>query len=121
VIERMCKSCGTTFPQANSLQTICGKCAYNKYAKPHKPIKKLGRISKEWIKTRQEWIKDNSPVEGIWKCYLCGKPLTSDTLTLDHMESRSRHPELRFDKGNLAPCCYDCNRKKGSRSLEEVR
>jgi 5-methylcytosine-specific restriction endonuclease McrA len=38
--------------------------------------------------------------------------------TLDHIKSRSRHPELRLELSNLAPCCWRCNKEKGSKELE---
>lgn len=40
-------------------------------------------------------------------------------MELDHVLSRSRHPELTFDEQNLKPSCHDCNYAKGSLSLEE--
>lgn len=75
--------------------------------------------------TRNEWIKANATKDGTWECYLkisplCLGSLTIDTLTLDHVKSRSRHPELRFDLNNLKPCCSPCNTHKGSRYVEEM-
>lgn len=72
----------------------------------------MGRIAKEWVKSRQEWIGAHP---GPWKCYICNTPLDIDTLTLDHVKSRSRRPDLRFDQDNLMPCCWSCNEKKGSK------
>jgi len=120
VIEWMCRPCGVTFVQFNPLQTICGKCAYNKYASPRKPIKRMGTVAKQWAATRRTWIQANGTVTGTWVCYLCDKPLTIDNLTLDHVQSRSRHPELRSEPDNLAACCYSCNTHKGSRNENEL-
>lgn len=81
-------------------------------------MKTLGKVGKKWIRTRAEWFKQN-PAE-YYICYICGDRLTPRETTLDHIKSRSRHPELRFELSNLAPCCYRCNQEKGSRELEEV-
>lgn len=117
MIERMCKNCGNTFPQYNSTQTLCSKCSFNKYQNQgRKPIKKVGKITKKWFETRKEWIKQN-PGNNGWHCYLCGKLLDINTLTLDHKLSRSRHPELRFELSNLAPACARCNYEKGSKNF----
>jgi 5-methylcytosine-specific restriction endonuclease McrA len=55
-----------------------------------------------------------------WHCYLCGRPLTIETLTLDHVKSRSRHPELRYELSNLRPACWACNTAKSSRDITEL-
>jgi 5-methylcytosine-specific restriction endonuclease McrA len=116
--EYMCKNCGRSFTRCNSLNTICQKCQYNKYAKPRKSIKRIGPVARQWIETRQLWIDTHPPKRDYWDCYLCGKKLTIDTLTIDHMKSRGHHPEYRFDMDNLAPCCWRCNEKKGSKDYE---
>lgn len=90
-------------------------------------IKKNGKYAKQWITTRQTWIKNNPPdVDGYWICYLqihewCPIGLTERTLTLDHIVSRSHAPSLRFSADNLRPACIYCNNLKGSRSLEQVK
>jgi 5-methylcytosine-specific restriction endonuclease McrA len=40
--------------------------------------------------------------------------------TLDHVKSRSRHPELRYALTNLRPSCGPCNVMKGSLDLDEL-
>lgn len=97
-----------------------------KNPKNKKFMKKSGKYTKQWLTTRQKWIKDNPPNhQGYWICYLqispeCQKFLTIDTLTLDHMHSRSRHSDERFKQSNLQPCCYPCNELKGSKDVEMV-
>ncbi len=82
---------------------------------------KSGRITLLWIKVRREWFIENPPDEnGYYYCYLCGKPMLPSETTLDHKKSRSRHPELRFVKSNLAPCCWNCNHEKGSKNDDEI-
>lgn len=92
------------------------------------PIKKVGKHTKQWLVTRASWIRHNPPpIEGqFWLCYLrihpfCPVRLTLETLTLDHVVSRSRDPKLRYNADNLKPACKYCNSEKGSRSLEQVR
>lgn len=93
-----------------------------------KPIAKLGKHGKQWLTTRATWIRHNpAPIRGqYWECYLqihpwCPKLLTLETLTLDHVVSRSRDPTLRYTASNLKPACSYCNELKGSRSLDEVK
>lgn len=109
----------------------CGKKSINQYCFAHKPrpalarptkrmavnkpIKKIGKQGGLWIATRKQWIRDNP---GGWHCYLCGLPLDSKTLTLDHVLARSRRPDLRNDMSNLKPACWPCNHKKGSRAVD---
>lgn len=86
----------------------------------------MGRIAKQWAQTRKEWVDNNPPdASGQWECYLqmspdCLKRITLDTLNVEHMESRARRPDLRFEQSNLAPACGPCNELKGSRSAAEL-
>jgi len=118
MILRMCKTCGNSFQQFNTAQTICNLCAYNKYTKPRKPIKRMGKQAKKWSETRARWFKKNK-ADG-YTCYICGKFLTIDETTLDHVIPRSKRPDLRHEFYNLRPCCWTCNSKKGSKSLDNV-
>lgn len=81
-----------------------------------KYLQKNGKYGKQWLATRKTWFRKNPPNhEGWYECYICGKWIKPYETTLDHVKSRSRHPELRFVQSNLKPCCYDCNREKGSK------
>ena len=111
----MCRECGASYKQYNTTQRLCNKCFYNKYAKPKKPLKRRGKIADRWVEVRNDWIQKNSDGTGVWNCYLCGKILTINNLTLDHVIPRSARPDLRFEHSNLKPCCYSCNIKKGSK------
>lgn len=88
---------------------------------PTKSIKKqslrrVGPTTKEWLKTRTEWLRANWPNhQGYYECYICGKWVDSSEITLDHVIPRSKAPELRLDMANLKPCCYNCNQEKGSK------
>lgn len=90
-------------------------------------IKRVGKKTKQWFITRATWIRKNPPDKnGYWYCYLqihpwCPVKLTLETLTLDHVVSRSRDASKVFSKDNLRPACKYCNEKKGSKSLEQVK
>lgn len=80
----------------------------------------MGKVAKQWSVTRNQWIKDNPPTyNGYYTCYYCQSPVHIDEVQIDHKESRSRHPELRFDQSNLVPTCAFDNLQKGSMSAEE--
>ena len=117
----------------------CGYCEslthwpYQCYKNPHlkkwgwkgsrsydKPITKSakthGKSYVKWIKTRTQWFIENAA--DYYTCYLCHKSLMPYETTLDHVVPRSHDATLRYDFKNLKPCCYTCNSKKGSQSLE---
>lgn len=91
------------------------------FNKPRKPIRQISKVGLQWIKKRQQWLRDNPPDNhGYYFCYICSKPLTSLNVTLDHIQPRSRRPDLRLETSNLAPCCWSCNHKKGSKPLHKI-
>jgi 5-methylcytosine-specific restriction endonuclease McrA len=106
---------------------VCGKHSYSEYCLAHKPRKRIitnkrpkqiGPVTRKWLETRNEWMQQHP---GPWNCYICGVALPNYlVLTLDHIKSRSRYPELRFVLSNLAPCCASCNKRKGSKNIEEM-
>lgn len=113
---KACKHCGSD--QHASL--MCFQRPRKPLQSKRKLLNRVGPVTARWIETRHQWIAAHVTATGTWNCYLCGRELTLDTLTLDHIKSRSRHPELRFDLTNLAPCCIGCNTRKGSKDLEEL-
>lgn len=87
-----------------------------------------GKHHKQWLIIRATWIQKNPPPirEQFWTCYLqihewCPIQLNINSITLDHVVSRSRDPSLRYNLENLRPACIYCNEKKGSRSLDQVK
>lgn len=93
-----------------------------------KPIRKVGKKTKQWFMTRATWIRKNPPpIDGkYWECYLqihpwCPRRIDVAHLTLDHVVSRSRDPSLRYSAENLKPACMYCNQEKGSKSLDSVK
>lgn len=117
----MCKDCGKSYKQYSGLQTLCGHCQYNKQVKPRKPLKRFGKVTRQWWETRNQWLQANPPVSGRWYCNYCDKPLNIDELTLDHKNSRGRRPDQRNDLDNLVPCCAWDNAQKGSLNEEEYK
>lgn len=115
-----CKHC--KMPNPNHWPYQC-----HKNPKQRKTPKTMGKYAKQWVITRNTWIRNNPPnyLECYWLCYLriapnCRGYLTERTLTLDHVVARSRDPSKRFDQDNLKPACMPCNELKGSRSLDQV-
>jgi len=110
-----CSRCGspshTAFTCFRKQRTPIGK---------KKHIRKIGKVGRQWIATRKEWIAKNLPKYGYWNCTYCGKQLDLGSLTLDHKLSRSRHPELRYELSNLTPACWECNSEKGSKDYDEI-
>jgi 5-methylcytosine-specific restriction endonuclease McrA len=127
-----CKNCGSPFKQYNSMTRLCGNCSkirqqlkssnnarpYQQACQKRSVLNKKGKHALLWQKTRQESF-DLHP-QSFYICYICKSPLTKEQTTLDHIQSRSRHPELRYVLDNLAPCCWPCNEKKGSRDLHQI-
>jgi 5-methylcytosine-specific restriction endonuclease McrA len=85
--------------------------------KPKNLIKPIGgKYYQKMVKIRKEWYRQNLPDHsGYYYCAYCGKAITRAETELDHVLSRSRHPELRFELSNLKPSCHNCNVEKGSR------
>jgi 5-methylcytosine-specific restriction endonuclease McrA len=85
-------------------------------------MRQIGKVGKEWAKARRQWFKDH-PGEYFY-CSLriskqCPGATRREETTLDHIISRSRRPDLRFDPDNLQPACQWCNAEKGSRELQQ--
>lgn len=94
-----------------------------KNPKRKKYIKKQGKVANQWAITRKEWFRKNPPEQSPYPHYVCylpghGEWLLPNETTLDHVKSRSRHPELRFVLANLKPCCWQGNQEKGSKDGE---
>lgn len=109
-----CKWCKNPEPRHHPFQCFKNP-KYGKYKPP-----KATRKSLAMQDARRVWFQENPPNdEGYYVCYLCGRWLIPAETTLDHVVPRSHAPELRLEPSNLAPCCYVCNSKKGSKSLEK--
>ena len=60
------------------------------------------------IKIFEEWQ---------WGCAYCGKSLTDNTATIDHIIPKSKGGHNV--KSNMCCCCSSCNREKGSQQLDD--
>lgn len=86
------------------------------------PIKKGGKHEQAWRLFRKRYLELHpSNHEGYYICYICSKWVEAQDITLDHKVSRSNAPELRYNEDNIEFCCWSCNSKKGSLSLEQYR
>lgn len=52
-------------------------------------------------------------------CQYCGKYLTGNQATMDHIVPKSKGGTSSF--ANCITACYHCNNKKGNRTLEEAQ
>lgn len=78
-----------------------------------------GKRSKEWLRVRKEWVKENPPDHaGYYVCGICGKPVHYSDMEVDHVKGRKGR--LLVDKANLQPTHSKCNRLKGSKSVKPV-
>lgn len=68
-------------------------------------IKKEKAKARE-LKCSQWWKKKRS----VGTCYYCGKKSKPDELTMDHIVPIIRGG--KSTKGNIVPCCKECNSKK---------
>ena len=70
-------------------------------------------IKKEKAKARQlrasQWWKRRL-AKGV--CYYCGRAVPPKKLTMDHLVPIARGG--KSNKGNVVPCCKDCNTQKQS-------
>lgn len=115
------------FYKPRTITTPCKFCqgmdhvAWQCFKNPNRHIEtkaklKNGKQARKWIGTRKQWFKENEAES--YTCYLCGKYLTKEEVTLDHVKPRSNSPQLRHDMSNLKPSCGPCNLAKGSQSLD---
>lgn len=77
------------------------------------------------LKLRDEWFELNPPdKEGYWYCYLrispnCPYRLDKKTVQQEHVLSKTRRPDLKYDVTNLRPACDPCNKLKGSLNYDD--
>lgn len=61
--------------------------------------------------------REQTLAENRFHCRYCFEPLTFKTVTVDHVQPKSKGGLDR--KENLAPCCLSCNRMKGSMTANQ--
>jgi 5-methylcytosine-specific restriction endonuclease McrA len=65
-----------------------------------------------------KFSRQNIYIRDDHKCQYCGKRLTTDELTWDHVLPRARGGKTEWE--NVVTCCIKCNRKKGGRTPSEA-
>jgi 5-methylcytosine-specific restriction protein A len=77
----------------------------------------IGREKKkaQELKKSQWWKKEIA--KGV--CYYCGHKFDPDKLTMDHIVPLSRGGKT--SKGNVVPCCKQCNTEKKYLTPVEIR
>lgn len=61
------------------------------------------------------WFSNGRPLV----CHYCGVPLSRESVTVDHKIAKSR--DGGHARGNLLPCCLDCNNEKGNADYESFK
>lgn len=112
--------------------TNCGShnhTSSNCFQKPRAVPRRLSnKNAKRNSRMRKEWFSrpENQPdMNQQWTCYLriapdCEIFVTRETLNLEHVKSKVRRKDLRFDPDNIKPACQPCNKLKGSQDLEDL-
>lgn len=107
---------------------VCGKNADSEFCFAHKPRK---RFSKSEIKPKvSQKVKQTEEMfhffKDVWKerkheCYNCGKWLGNEPLSymFDHVLEKSKYPELRLERENIALMCLECHDNKTRGILTE--
>lgn len=80
---------------------------------------KIGRLKIKLNYKSIRWLKNDIKKRDKYQCYICGKSLKNEEITLDHIIPKSRGGKDTLD--NLATCCFSCNNLKADMSLEEFK
>lgn len=70
-------------------------------------------------KSQVKFSRQNIYARDKHTCQYCGRRLTSDELTYDHVIPKFRGGKTKWS--NIVTCCIQCNRKKGGRSPQEAK
>lgn len=70
-------------------------------------VNAAGEKSKAQKLKRTNWWK-NKAAQGL--CYYCAKKIKPEEVTMDHIVPLSRGG--KSTKGNVVPCCKECNNEK---------
>lgn len=101
--------------------------SYTCFQRPRKPLPVESKESQgKRMRTRRAWFRLNKPdATGHWDCYLqiapdCLRRVTTATIDLEHVRSKTRHPKLKFRVENIKPSCQPCNKLKRSWSVQDL-
>ena len=113
-MPKPCKTCGKHGHSA----AFCYQTR-KKVPTTRKQINKVGKETRAWSEFRKHYLMLHPPNhEGYYECYICHKWVLANEITLDHVVARSSDPSLRYNEDNIRLCCYECNARKVSQSLD---
>ena len=113
MIEKMCKSCGRTYPVYNSAQSLCGVCSYNKYFRgKQKPISQRGKRTRDYEVWRDTVAIPHLTKQYGLRCSECGVLPSGKYHDVDHIKKRSTPPELKTEITNVRFLCRRCHQKR---------
>ena len=69
--------------------------------------------TKEWKELRRRVFAKYGK-----KCLACG---SKEKITVDHIQPKSKYPELALEFDNLQPLCWPCNKKKSFHTEVDYR
>jgi len=72
---------------------------------------KMRRINSVRFSRKNVWLRD----EGL--CQYCSKHVSVNNFTIDHVNPKFAGGKTTWD--NVVVSCYDCNQKKGEKTLKE--
>jgi len=72
----------------------------------------------KWTKRPVKFSRQNIYIRDNYRCQYCGKKLSPEELTYDHVIPKSKGGKTVWE--NIVTCCPSCNRKKGGRTPEEA-
>ncbi len=120
--SKPCKHCGSEQHTAFNCPHKPKKTLQARTAlKPKRRLKKMGRIGKALADQRELFLRENDPPYNCIYCLVIGIdiPLLPEEFDVEHGKSKTRHPGLRFSKGNLYVACKAHNQDKGSKDIDE--
>lgn len=79
-------------------------------------IVKLLYFIKKIYKVKMVYSKKVVFIRDGHTCAYCG---STDKLTIDHVNPRTKGGKTSYE--NVVACCWDCNNKKGDKTLDEAR
>lgn len=88
-------------------------------------------VLKNYVSNRNEityskYTRYNVFTRDQFTCQYCGRRLSKEQLTIDHVIPVSRYKKLGYtgrinSLSNVVACCYPCNIRKGNYTCEEIR
>lgn len=71
-----------------------------------------------WAKKPVKFSRQNIYIRDNYSCQYCGRKLSTDELTYDHVIPKSKGGKTVWE--NIVTCCPACNKRKGGKTPEEA-